>query len=131
MMLRERFLDTNVPAPKSKWDAFAFASSADGLTALLRRKGLAAIVVDRDGRGYDVNDWCRSGTFRMGDQHNLLLTDNQTRAFAAMSSGHRATLTRMTWGDYNCAAPEDFPTFGIEFARAGDGSSDRHWADPA
>jgi hypothetical protein len=119
MMLRERLLGMNFPSPKSKWDAYAFESGPRSLTAQLRRDGLAAVVVDRKGHGYDVDQWCCSGTFRLGDQSNLLITDNQTRFYASMAPGHRATLARMTWGDYLGAAPEDFPTFGFEFGRVG------------
>ena len=117
MMSRERFLETHERAFQTKWDAYAFESGPNGLTAQLRRKNLETIVVDRHGRGYGVEDWCRSGTFRMGDQENLLLTDNQTRGFAGLSPGHRATFVRMTWGDYLQSSPADFPEFGCRFTR--------------
>jgi len=63
-----------------------------------------------------VPNWSKSRTFRLGDQADLLLTDNQSRAFAAMSAGGRATYARITWGDY-LAAPPDFPDLGFAFRR--------------
>ncbi|HEV3136440.1 MAG TPA: hypothetical protein VGZ26_01025 [Pirellulales bacterium] len=117
MMSRERFLETGFPAMSSKWDAYAFESGSDGLTARLRRQGWATVVVDRTGQGYDVDAWCQSGMFRIGTQRNLLLSDNQTRMFAGLAPGHQATVERMTWGDYLGPAPADFPGLGFSFAR--------------
>ena len=99
----------------SKSDANRFESGRHGLTAALRRQGLAAIVVGRDGRGYDVPDWPSSRTFRLGEQENLLLSDNQSRNFAALPAGARATYRRMSWGDYLGPAPHDFPDLGFAF----------------
>ena len=99
----------------SKSDATIFESGVRGLTAQLRREGLAAIVVGRDGRGHDLPDWPQSKTFRLGDQENLLLSDNRSRSFAAMTAGARATHSRITWGDYLCPAAHDFPDFGFSF----------------
>ena len=96
------------------------------MTAALRRQGLAAIVVGRDGRGYDVPDWPSSRTFRLGEQENLLLSDNQSRNFAALPAGARATYRRMSWGDYLGPAPHDFPDLGFAFGakrRLGRGSA--------
>jgi len=117
MMLRERFLGADCPTMSSKWDAYAFESGTDSLTARLRRQGLTTVVVDRAGQSYDMDAWCHSGTFRMGAQPGLLLTDNQTRLFAAMAPGHQATVERMTWGDYLAPAPAGFPDLGFAFAR--------------
>jgi hypothetical protein len=110
----------------SKSDANRFESGRHGLTAALRRQGLAAIVVGRDGSGYDVPDWPSSRTFRLGEQENLLLTDNQSRNFASLPAGTRATYRRMSWGDYLGAAPHDFPDLGFAFGakrRLGRGSA--------
>jgi hypothetical protein len=112
---RERLRRFDRVRMASKSDANMFESGAHSLTAQLRREGLAAIVVGRDGHGYDVPNWPRSKTFRLGDQENLLLSDNQSRSFAAMSAGARATHRRITWGDYLGPAPRDFPDLGFAF----------------
>jgi hypothetical protein len=117
MIERERFLETSTSVLRSKWDAYAFESGADSLTARLRRGGLSTVVVDRNARAYEIDQWWHSETFRSGEQRGLLLTDNQTRNFAAMLSAHRTTLVRMTWGDYLEPAPADFPDFGVRFMR--------------
>jgi hypothetical protein len=101
----------------TKDDACLFESGPDSLTAVLRRNGLSAIVVGRDGKGYDVPDWWRSNTFRLGQQSNMLLTDNHSRAFITMSAENRATHMRMTWGDYLASPPADCPTLGVLFRK--------------
>ncbi len=43
-----------------KNDSYAFESGREGLTAQVRRLGLFALVVGRDGRGFDVPEWPES-----------------------------------------------------------------------
>jgi hypothetical protein len=117
-MVRRVWLASFDPSKiKTKMDACAFESGHESLTTQVRRKGLAAIVVARDGEGYDVSDWCHSSTFRLGDQRNLILTDNRSREFAEMSAGARFVHTRVSWGDFLEPAPADFPDFGFHFAK--------------
>ena len=75
---RRRLLKLDLAVIRSKEDANLFESGRNGLTAQIRLAGLKALVVGRDGVGYEIPDWSRSGTFRLGDQSNLLIEDNQT-----------------------------------------------------
>jgi hypothetical protein len=117
MVRRTRLLSFDSSQIKTKYDACAFESGLDSLTAQVRREGLAALVVTSDGQGYDVPDWWRSGTFRLGKEEGLILTDNRSGEFLHMSPGERATHARITWGDYLQPAPPDFPDFGYKFAK--------------
>lgn len=118
LIRRDRFLSrTDAASIRTKWDAYAFESGSDGLTATLARSGLRAIVVGRDARGYELDEWPSSKTFRSDEQSNLLVSDNQTRRFAGLSTGLRTTVERMTWGDYLGQAPPDFGVFSGEFAK--------------
>jgi hypothetical protein len=112
MIQRERWLELAF-LPRRKVDASLFESGPQSLTARLRSSGLAAVVVGADGQRYDVVDWPRSRTFRLGDQANLLIHDNHTRAFEAMSPGARVAHAWMTWGDYLDMLPADFPDLGF------------------
>lgn len=113
---RERLLDLGLEAPGSKIGACAFESGVDNLTALLKRKGFRSLVVDNQGREYDVRDWSRSRTFRLGEQEDLLLHDKQTRGFDLMPPGERLTHRRLTWGDYLGPPPKDYPDANLRFA---------------
>jgi hypothetical protein len=111
MIERQRLLDLGYTAPATKIQACLFESGRDGLTATLRRSGLAAIVVGKDRRGFDVPQWIDSNTYRLGDQANLLATDNQTRRMAQLSPAARFTFSRLAWGDSLGAPPADYPAY--------------------
>jgi len=115
MVARKRILEFPAGSIKTKMDACAFESGADSLTSRVRRQGLAALVVGKDGIGYDVKDWWSSRTFRCVDESNLLVSDNQSRMFGPMTPGTKATHLRITWGDYVENAPADFPDLGFHF----------------
>lgn len=116
LMRRDRLLlQSSAVSVRTKWDAYAFESGGEGLTANILRAGLQAIVVGRDGCRYDIEQWPKSDTFRTGEQANLLVSDNQTRRFARLTSGQRTTVERMTWGDFASPAPPEFLEFQCVF----------------
>jgi hypothetical protein len=117
MVRRKRLMAFDSSQIKTKYDACAFESGLDSLTAQVRREGLSALVVTNDGQGYDVADWWRSGTFRLDREERLILTDNRSGEFLHMSPGERTTHLRITWGDYVQPAPPDFPDFGYKFSK--------------
>lgn len=96
---RQLFLDLVPQTISTKGASYFFESGPDSLTAQLRRRQRAVVVVGRDGIVYDIEAWPRSGTFRLGDQSNLLIHDNQTRAFAAMTQSGKTAFTALAWGD--------------------------------
>lgn len=116
MLARRRLLEFGFDAPTTKMQACLFESGMHGVTSRLRENGLGAVVVGKDGRGFDVQDWFRSNTYRLSDQSNLLITDNQTRRMSELSPGSRLTHTRLSWGDYVGTAPKDFPELGISLS---------------
>ena len=117
MVRRDRLLAFERSRIRTKDDALDFESGPDSLTAQARRDGLAALVVGKDDRDFDVADWPRSLTYRLGDQRNLLVTDGQSRKFAALDDGSRVTNVRITWGDYAGQPPADYPDLGLRFRR--------------
>ena len=109
--------ELNLEIPKTKEAAMCFESGAGGLTSLIRQAGLSALVVGSNGQAYEVSDWVKSSTFRLGKQSNLLIFDNQTRNFEAMSEGTKLTHLRVTWGDYAGPAPLMYRDLGFRFAK--------------
>jgi hypothetical protein len=98
MMDRMLFLDLCPSNMESKRETFEFESGISSLTALLLRRGLRSVVVGDDGVGYEIENWPKSRTFRLGQQENLLVADNQTRTFDAMTWHERDAHVEMTWG---------------------------------
>jgi hypothetical protein len=82
----------------TKMDAWKMESGKRGLTKQVLEMNLKVLVVGKDGRGYEKEDWYKSGTFCQGDQHNLLISDNQTKEYFSDPKARRK-LCRETWGD--------------------------------
>jgi hypothetical protein len=61
--------------------------------------GLQILVVGRDGRAYEKENWFRSNTFRTGDQENLLVADNQTTEYAKSKNCKKQYLSYCAWGN--------------------------------
>ncbi len=83
---------------RAKDKAHRFESGRAGLTARVRDAGFNACVVDREGRAWQWKDWPVSRTFRSGNQENLLVSDNRTRAYDQASPAERRALSRDCWG---------------------------------
>ena len=95
---RELLLGLGFDGAVDKHAAYLIESGKDGIAARLERRGLKMLVVGRDGRSFEVPEWPRSGTFRLGDQENLLISDNQTGAYQGAWHRLRRRLTRASWG---------------------------------
>jgi len=91
---------------RTKEDALAFESGRNGLTRQIQVRGLQTLVVGRDGVGYAPEDWPASRTFRLQDQANLLVADNQTEAYARAAAEQQRWLTQIAWGDAARAADQ-------------------------
>jgi hypothetical protein len=87
---------TRIPA--SKRQAYAVESGRAGLTAFLRRKNLRVVVCGADGRSFPIKEWPNSGTYFVGDQSNLLISDNQTRRYEQADSRTRGGMQIGSWG---------------------------------
>ncbi len=81
-----------------KLDTFHIESGGDGITRQVMGRGLTVLIVGADGRGYPPQHWARSETFRQGTQGNLLVHDNQTKAFESMDAAQRQRIVAATWG---------------------------------
>jgi hypothetical protein len=95
---REVWLEVCSDVPSDKGRAYRFESGRRGLTARLKSMGLQALVVGRDGRAYESPQWPASRTFWQGDQENLLVEDNQTRAYRDGDAEVRRALSGFAWG---------------------------------
>jgi hypothetical protein len=83
---------------RDKLEAWRFESGAEGLTQLFWARGLACLIVGRDGCGYGPDSWPQSETYRSGLQSNLLVGDNVTRTYPLLSHADRTIVVNRTWG---------------------------------
>jgi len=92
----------------TKATAYLFENGKNSFTQRILRRGLKPLVVDREGRIYEKEEWARSNTFRQANQENLLIADNQTRNYADGDPGVRRFLSTLAWGDQaNPALPPE------------------------
>jgi hypothetical protein len=96
---RERWLEVCPGTPRDKFAAHRLESGRRGITARLRSDGLQVAIVGRDGRSYPSDEWPASLTFWQGNQENLLIADNQTRAYQEGDSLMRQVLSGYAWGE--------------------------------
>jgi hypothetical protein len=95
---RQRWLDVCRRSPREKLAAHRLESGRRGITARLTAMGLRVLVVGRDGRAYDKSEWPDSRTFWQCSQENLLVEDNQTRAYMKGDAQTRRVLSAYAWG---------------------------------
>lgn len=98
ILSRDLMLKVKPGAIKDKIDAHEFESGHGSLTRQILAMNLDALVVGRDGRAYEKENWRESFTFRSGEQQNLLVADNQTRHYEKADQETRRSLTEATWG---------------------------------
>jgi hypothetical protein len=99
MIGRQRLLELQAGPFRCKEDCYRFESGRRSLTRQILARGLDVRVVGRDGGAYPVEGWRESGTFRVGEQRNLLVADNQTREYLAADADKRRWLTYFAWGE--------------------------------
>ena len=87
-----------------KRGAYRLESGRRSMTAQLAARGHPPVVVGRDGRGYQWQDWPASETFCRAEQANLLVSDNQTRRYDTASEEQRAVMSALAWGSQGTGA---------------------------
>jgi hypothetical protein len=98
MLTREVLCSLQLSRTRRKGDAYRLESGRRSITAQVEGLELAARVVARDGRAYDVAEWHASRTLWQGRQENLLIADNQTASYEHGSGEIREALSRYAWG---------------------------------
>ena len=95
---RELLRSLNAGALRSKAAAYRFEGGTRGLPGQLQARGLRPVIVGRTGEAVDVAHWPDVDIFWQGHQGQLLVADNQTRAYADGGAEARAALSRYAWG---------------------------------
>jgi hypothetical protein len=100
MVERELLLELGLERPSDKRTAYLLESGRRSITREVQRRGRRAVVVGRDGRSYDVEQWSCSRTFRgsgRDGQSNLLVADNRTSEWEQANPEQRRLLTHYAW----------------------------------
>lgn len=95
---RELLLSLRGGRVGTKSAAYRFEGGTRGLTGQLLARGLAPLLVGRDGEPLAHERWPDADLFWQGTQRDLLVADNQTRAYEDGDSTVREALSRYAWG---------------------------------
>lgn len=85
---------------KKKYDAYRLESGRNGFTRQILKSGYKPVVIDKNGRVYEMNQWKESHTFWIADQENLLIKDNQTEMYQNAAPEYKRFLTYLCWGNH-------------------------------
>jgi hypothetical protein len=106
MLRRETAERVELLPTRRKLDAYLFESGKRGLTQQVLAMSLKVLVVGRGGDTYELSNWHASNTFWRLEQANLLVADNQTRAYAVANRDTRMHLSTLAWGPHADPGPE-------------------------
>jgi hypothetical protein len=98
MLDRMLLLEAGFEQAADKRDTYLLESGPHSFTRQILQRGLRPIVVGRDDRAYDIDEWPASATYRAEGQRNLLVADNRTRDWERASPRLRRRLSRDAWG---------------------------------
>ena len=99
MLERQTVLELELDRAHDKYAAYLLESGRRSITRQIQERGLRAVVVGRDGRTCDVEEWPGSHTYRAGEQKNLLVADNRTDDWQRATPELRRRLSRHAWGE--------------------------------
>jgi len=83
-----------------KLSAFLFESGYDSLTNQVIRLGLKPLMVTREGKAHEKEQWHLSNTFRQAMQQDLLVADNQTDAYEKANVEGQIAMSQQAWGPF-------------------------------
>jgi hypothetical protein len=98
MVRRDVFLQIKTKRMISKFVAYQFESGRKSLTVQLKQKGYNVVVIDNNGNSYKEKDWPNSKTFWQSRQENLIMSDNQTRAYDKAGDSEKKEYMYLAWG---------------------------------
>lgn len=98
LLERALLVEVGLQCAVDKRATYLLESGPHSVTHQVQARGLSAVVVGRDGRAYDVEEWPHSATYRAGGQANLLVADNRTGDWERASPRLRRRLSRDAWG---------------------------------
>ncbi len=98
LISRSVLLKLKVDPIRTKRDVISFESGQRSLTRQILDMGLKPLVIGRDGRAYEKDQWYDSCTYRNDEQANLLVADNRTDHYLSADPDTRRILSLLAWG---------------------------------
>ena len=96
---RDFFLGLEFGKLDTKRATHRLESGVNSFSTQILRAGSAVAVVGRHGPVLDWRRWPEANVFWQGDQQDLLISDNQTRAYDRANLTQRASMSAFAWGE--------------------------------
>jgi len=87
---------TNYSGTKLK--SLCFEHGNNSLTSQIIGMGLKPLLVNKLGKGYEIERWREAATFWTSSQQNLLVSDNQTMKYELADKEQKKALAYAAWG---------------------------------
>lgn len=88
----------NKEIPKTKIDCYKLESGLMSLSNYIIQKGQRLLLVDKNGKTYDIEDWPMSKTYFSSDQEGLCIADNNTDLYMHKNLYEKRKLEYEAWG---------------------------------
>ena len=82
---------------RTKLKSLCFEHGSNSMTSQIKKMGLIPVIVGRDGKSYEEENWVTSNTFWLSNQENLLIKDNQTKKFELADNETKKIMTNSAW----------------------------------
>ncbi|MEM7189255.1 MAG: hypothetical protein AAF439_06560 [Pseudomonadota bacterium] len=112
-MRRDEFLALDFGPLATKRDCNRFEAGPNSLTQQILKRDQDVHMIAASGPVAPEN-WASVSGFRTGDQRELLISDNRSRAYDAASNKKRRRLAKLAWGELAAPAQRDwFADIGV------------------
>lgn len=102
---REDYLEASNRLLITKNECHLFESGPNSLTRYFMDKGDPILIVNSDLQRFEVKDWPKSQTFRLGDQQKLLIADNRSEKYHTGLAKRRQFHGSVSWGEEKDVMP--------------------------
>ena len=97
---RTFWLDFRFNSVRNKKEAYRMESGNNSFTRQTIQKGKKVLIINRLGQTFEPSKWVYSGTSWIGDQENLLVSDNFTKLYQQEDGETRITMSKSVWGNH-------------------------------
>ncbi|OWK19666.1 hypothetical protein AJ88_38480 [Mesorhizobium amorphae CCBAU 01583] len=93
MIARDDWLAWLPAGIMTKEQSYVAESGPGSVTIQAAKAGKRTLLVGADGQLFDTPEWPKSRTFRLGQQSNIIVADNQTRFYDGMNNRQKTMYT--------------------------------------
>ena len=98
MVSANEFLKLDLIFCKNKIDTWKNESGKNGMTKQFQKKNFKLLVINDEGKSFDIRKWKESETYAFKKQSKLLISDKHTREFDNFKKNYKNKYIENIWG---------------------------------